>query len=249
MLTKALRFSALMLAAVLTAACSGLQKNPSLLEAEAFYNATRQNENVLRYAPDELQRAEQALQQAAVAETNGDMTSLAYVAQARTRTALAIADRKVAKIKLAELSKTKEAARLQARDMEVNLLRSELEALQAVDTDRGMVITLGDVLFSTGKADLQPGAMSTIERLALFMAEYPAKTVLIEGYTDDVGSENFNLGLSERRAASVRDALLAAGVSPLRISTIGYGEARPIASNSTPEGRQLNRRVEIVIQD
>ena len=249
MLTKALRFSALMLAAVLTAACSGLQKNPSLLEAEAFYNATRQNENVLRYAPDELQRAEQALQQAAVAETNGDMTSLAYVAQARTRTALAIADRKVAKIKLAELSKTKEAARLQARDMEVNLLRSELEALQAVDTDRGMVITLGDVLFSTGKADLQPGAMSTIERLALFMAEYPAKTVLIEGYTDDVGSENFNLGLSDRRAASVRNALLAAGVSPLRISTIGYGEARPIASNSTPEGRQLNRRVEIVIQD
>ena len=249
MLTKALRFSALMLAAVLTAACSGLQKNPSLLEAEAFYNATRQNENVLRYAPDELQRAEQALQQAAVAETNGDMTSLAYVAQARTRTALAIADRKVAKIKLAELSKTKEAARLQARDMEVNMLRSELEALQAVDTDRGMVITLGDVLFSTGKADLQPGAMSTIERLALFMAEYPAKTVLIEGYTDDVGSEIFNLGLSERRAASVRDALLAAGVSPLRISTIGYGEARPIASNSTPEGRQMNRRVEIVIQD
>ena len=249
MLTKALRFSALMLAAVLTAACSGLQKNPSLLEAEAFYNATKQNENVLRYAPDELQRAEQALQQAAVAETNGDMTSLAYVAQARTRTALAIADRKVAKIKLAELSKTKEAARLQARDMEVNLLRSELEALQAVDTDRGMVITLGDVLFSTGKADLQPGAMSTIERLALFMAEYPAKTVLIEGYTDDVGSENFNLGLSDRRAASVRNALLAAGVSPLRISTIGYGEARPIASNSTPEGRQMNRRVEIVIQD
>ena len=249
MLTKALRFSALMLAAVLTAACSGLQKNPSLLEAEAFYNATRQNENVLSYAPDELQRADQALQQAAVAETNGDMTSLAYVAQARTRTALAIADRKVAKIKLAELSKTKEAARLQARDMEVNLLRSELEALQAVDTDRGMVITLGDVLFSTGKADLQPGAMSTIERLALFMAEYPAKTVLIEGYTDDVGSENFNLGLSDRRAASVRNALLAAGVSPLRISTIGYGEARPIASNSTPEGRQMNRRVEIVIQD
>ena len=249
MLTKALRFSALILATVLTAACSGLQKNPSLLEAEAFYNATKQNENVLRYAPDELQRAEQALQQAAVAETNGDMTSLAYVAQARTRTALAIADRKVAKIKLAELSKTKEAARLQARDMEVNLLRSELEALQAVDTDRGMVITLGDVLFSTGKADLQPGAMSTIERLALFMAEYPAKTVLIEGYTDDVGSENFNLGLSDRRAASVRNALLAAGVSPLRISTIGYGEARPIASNSTPEGRQMNRRVEIVIQD
>ena len=132
--------------------------------------------------------------------------------------------------------------------MEVNQLRSELEALQAVNTERGMVITLGDVLFSTGKADLQPGAMSTIERLALFMEEYPAKTVLIEGYTDDVGSEAFNLGLSERRAASVKNALLAAGVSSLRISTVGYGEANPVASNLTPEGRQMNRRVEIVIQ-
>jgi len=249
MLTKAVRFSALVLATALATACSGLQKSQSMLEAEAFYNATRQNENVLRYAPDELQRAEQALQQAGQAETAGDMNSLAYVAQTRTRTALAIADRKAARIKLAELSKTKEAARLQARDMEVNLLRSELEALQAVNTSRGMVITLGDVLFSTGKADLQPGAMNTIERLALFMAEYPEKTVLIEGYTDDVGNEIYNLGLSERRAVSVKNALLAAGVSPLRVTTVGYGETRPIASNSTPEGRQRNRRVEIVIQD
>ena len=126
---------------------------------------------------------------------------MAYVGNARTRTALAIAERKAASIKLAELSKTKEAARLQARDMEVNLLRSELEALQAVNTDRGMVITLGDVLFATGKADLQPGAMRIIERLARFMTEYPAKTVLIEGYTDNVGSAPFNMVLSERRAA------------------------------------------------
>lgn len=248
MLTKAVRFSAVVLAAALATACSGLQKNQSLIEAEAFYDTTKQNDTVLRYAPDELQRAEQALQQAAQAETNGDMTSLAYIATTRTRTALAIAERKAARIKLAELSKTKEATRLEARDMEVNQLRSELEALQAVNTERGMVITLGDVLFSTGKADLQPGAMSTIERLALFMEEYPAKTVLIEGYTDDVGSEAFNLGLSERRAASVKNALLAAGVSPLRISTVGYGEANPVASNLTPEGRQMNRRVEIVIQ-
>ncbi|MCB1696266.1 MAG: OmpA family protein [Halioglobus sp.] len=176
------------------------------------------------------------------------MTSLAYVATTRTRTALAIAERKAAKIRLAELSKTKAAARLEARDMEVNLLRGELEALKAVDTERGMVITLGDVLFSTGKADLQPGAMSTIERLAMFMAEYPMKTVLIEGHTDDVGTEAFNLGLSERRAASVRNALLAAGVSPERINTVGYGEANPVASNSTAEGRLMNRRVEIVIR-
>ena len=93
------------------------------------------------------------------------------------------------------------------------------------------------------------GSGSAGATAAIASARNGAKTVLIEGYTDDVGSENFNLGLSDRRAASVRNALLAAGVSPLRISTIGYGEARPIASNSTPEGRQMNRRVEIVIQD
>jgi len=248
MLSTAIRFWVLIIVTVLATACSGIQKNQALTEAEAFYNTTSKNENVLRYAPAELQRAEQALQQASQAETSGDMTSLAYVATTRTRTALAIAERKAAKIRLAELSKTKAAARLEARDMEVNLLRGELEALKAVDTERGMVITLGDVLFSTGKADLQPGAMSTIERLAMFMAEYPMKTVLIEGHTDDVGTEAFNLGLSERRAASVRNALLAAGVSPERINTVGYGEANPVASNSTAEGRLMNRRVEIVIR-
>lgn len=248
MMTTAVRMAGLSIAAALLAACGGLQKNQSLIEAEAYYNATRENEDVLRYATDELQRAEQALQQAAQAETNGDMTSLAYIGKTRTRTALAIAERKAARAELAELSKTKQAARLQARDMEVSQLRSELAAMQAVSTDRGMVITLGDVLFSTGKADLQPGAMSTIQRLASFMAEYPDKTVIIEGYTDDVGTETFNLGLSERRASSVRNALVEMGVSPARVSTVGYGEANPVAPNATPEGRLMNRRVEIVIE-
>jgi len=244
MRTKAIRILLPVIAAVLVTACSGLQKSQALLDAEAFYNTTKQNENVLRYAPKELQRAEQTLQQAAQAQDEGDMNSLAYVGETRTKTALAIAERKVARNKLAELSKTKEAARLQARDMEVERLRREL---QAVSTDRGMVITLGDVLFSTGSAELQPGAMSTIERLAAFMIEYPTKTVVVEGYTDNVGTEIFNLGLSERRAASVQVALINAGVDPLRITTVGYGEAKPVASNGTAEGRQRNRRVEIVI--
>jgi OmpA-OmpF porin, OOP family len=250
------KFGALAIAAVLASACSGLQKNQALLDAEAYYDSVKQNEAVLRYAPQELQRAEQALNQAGMAESEDDMTSLAYVGLTRSQTALAIAQRKVAKAKLAELTKTKDAARLAARDVQIeraqadaDALRLELEALQAVSTDRGMVMTLGDVLFATGKADLQPGAMSTIDRLARFLEEYPNKTVLIEGYTDSVGTESFNQGLSERRAASVRSALIAADVSPGRISTIGYGKARPIASNDTAEGRLRNRRVEIVIND
>ena len=128
-------------------------------------------------------------------------------------------------------------------------LRRELLALQAVKTERGMVMTLGDVLFATGKAELQPGAATTIQRLANFLEEYPEKTVLIEGFTDSTGSADFNQGLSERRALSVRQALVNAGVSPERISTEGFGMSRPVADNATAEGRQRNRRVEIVIQD
>jgi len=248
------RFSALAVVVALVAACSGLQKNQALIDAEDFYATTKQNENVLRYAPNELQRAEEALNLAAVAESEQDMTSLAYVGLTRTQTALAIAERKVAKAKLAELSQTKDEARLAARDLQIesaqadaDALRLQLEALQAVSTDRGMVMTLGDVLFATGKADLQPGAMNTVDRLAVFLSEYPDKTVLIEGFTDNTGTDAFNQGLSERRAASVESALIQAGVSPGRISTIGYGKARPIADNGTAEGRLRNRRVEIVI--
>lgn len=248
------RFSALAVVVALVAACSGLQKNQALIDAEDFYATTKQNENVLRYAPNELQRAEEALNLAAVAESEQDMTSLAYVGLTRTQTALAIAERKVAKAKLAELSQTKDEARLAARDLQIesaqadaDALRLQLEALQAVSTDRGMVMTLGDVLFATGKADLQPGAMNTVDRLAVFLSEYPGKTVVIEGFTDNTGTDAFNQGLSERRAASVESALIQAGVSPGRISTIGYGKARPIADNGTAEGRLRNRRVEIVI--
>ena len=248
------RFSALAAVVALVAACSGLQKNQALIDAEDFYATTKQNENVLRYAPNELQRAEEALNLAAVAESEQDMTSLAYVGLTRTQTALAIAERKVARAKLAELSQTKDEARLAARDLQIesaqadaNALRLQLEALQAVSTDRGMVMTLGDVLFATGKADLQPGAMNTVDRLAVFLSEYPDKTVLIEGFTDNTGTDAFNQGLSERRAASVESALIQAGVSPGRISTVGYGKARPIADNGTAEGRLRNRRVEIVI--
>lgn len=248
------RFSALAAVVALVAACSGLQKNQALIDAEDFYATTKQNENVLRYAPNELQRAEEALNLAAVAESEQDMTSLAYVGLTRTQTALAIAERKVARAKLAELSQTKDEARLAARDLQIesaqadaNALRLQLEALQAVSTDRGMVMTLGDVLFATGKADLQPGAMNTVDRLAVFLSEYPDKTVLIEGFTDNTGTDAFNQGLSERRAAAVESALIQAGVSPGRISTVGYGKARPIADNGTAEGRLRNRRVEIVI--
>jgi len=128
-------------------------------------------------------------------------------------------------------------------------LQRELEDLEARDTDRGLVLTLGDVLFDTGAATLKPGAATTIDRLAQFMRDYPERAVRIEGHTDAIGSDDANLGLSERRAQAVREALLARGLDEARIATLGLGEARPIAGNDTPGGRQQNRRVEIVVSD
>jgi outer membrane protein OmpA-like peptidoglycan-associated protein len=128
-------------------------------------------------------------------------------------------------------------------------LERELEELEARNTDRGLVLTLGDVLFDTGQASLKPGAMTTVDRLAQFMSDYPERSVRIEGHTDDVGSDTTNQQLSERRAVAVRDALVARNIEAPRISTVGYGEARPIAGNDTPGGRQQNRRIEIVVSD
>jgi outer membrane protein OmpA-like peptidoglycan-associated protein len=137
-----------------------------------------------------------------------------------------------------------DAAQERASDLE-----RELEELEARNTDRGLVLTLGDVLFDTGEATLKAGAATTIDRLAQFMRDYPEHAVRIEGHTDSTGSDETNRSLSERRAQSVRDALLARGLAAERIATLGYGEAQPIAGNDTAAGRQQNRRVEIVVSD
>lgn len=126
-------------------------------------------------------------------------------------------------------------------------LMESLNDLQARQTERGVVLTLSDVLFDTGEAQLKPGAMSAIDRLAAFMREYPERSVRIEGHTDARGSEELNRDLSQRRAAAVQEALLANGISAGRVEAVGLGEAYPVASNETAAGMQENRRVEIVI--
>lgn len=128
-------------------------------------------------------------------------------------------------------------------------LESEIEALKAKKSERGIVLTLGDILFETGKAELMPGATRTIDQLAEFLRKHSGRNVLIEGHTDSVGGETYNLGLSQRRADSVKTTLITRGVLPDRIMTKGYGEQYPIAGNSTSAGRQQNRRVEIIILD
>lgn len=126
----------------------------------------------------------------------------------------------------------------------------QLKALNAKPTKRGLVITLGDVLFSSNKSQLKQGGMRNMQKLAEFLNEYPQHKVMIEGYADSIGNENLNQTLSERRANTVRSALVdVKGIDSVRVATSGYGEEYPVASNDTATGRQLNRRVEIIISD
>jgi len=126
-------------------------------------------------------------------------------------------------------------------------LQRQLEILQARPTDRGLVLTLGDTLFATGKAELKSGATVNLDRLTAFMNEYPKRTAAIEGFTDSMGSDEMNQSLSQRRADAVKGYLVGQGVSSARLSASGRGENSPVADNESAAGRQQNRRVEVVI--
>lgn len=158
--------------------------------------------------------------------------------QAQTASAEAEQSRRAAEAQLAAAQAAQENAAK---------LRQQLAELEAKQTDRGLVLTLGDVLFDTGRAELKPGAFRTVDRLATFMRDHPERSLEVEGYTDSVGGDALNLALSQRRANAVRAALVSRGVEGSRITTNGMGKASPVASNDTAEGRQRNRRVEIVI--
>jgi outer membrane protein OmpA-like peptidoglycan-associated protein len=141
-----------------------------------------------------------------------------------------------------------QAAALSAQQQAEELQR-QIDTLQAKVTDRGLVLTLGDVLFATAKADLSSGASGTLNKLVAFLNKYPDRTVDIQGYTDSVGSEDYNLGLSQRRADSVRSYLVGQGIGSGRLVASGKGMSSPVAGNDTSSGRQQNRRVEVIINN
>lgn len=128
-------------------------------------------------------------------------------------------------------------------------LEKELADLHAKKTDRGMVFTLGDVLFATGKADLKAGAMANFDRLADALKKQEDRHITIEGHTDNVGSDELNMALSQRRAEAVKNYLVNRGVAAERITATGKGEGFPVTSNNTAAGRQKNRRVEVIIEN
>jgi len=189
-----------------------------------------------RHAEAGEARAAEAHSRQEIARANDERNQI--VMQARNRDA-------------ANAQAAAEAAKNQAAAAQAQLAsaQQQLAELQAKQTDRGMVVTLGDVLFDTGKATLKPGAMESINRLATYLSQNPNTKVLVEGHTDSVGSDDYNIGLSERRARAVATELESRGIPDSQIQTLGRGKDMPVANNSTPEGRQQNRRVEIVFSD
>lgn len=143
------------------------------------------------------------------------------------------------------------ASRMQAEDAQARnqQLEAQLTELNAKKTDRGLVITIADVLFDTNEAVLKAGGARSVAKLAEFLQQYPQRNALVEGYTDSTGSESSNQALSSRRADAVRMALLGSGISGSRVATQGYGEAYPVAGNDSSGGRQMNRRVEVILSD
>jgi len=126
-------------------------------------------------------------------------------------------------------------------------MRKELSDLKIRKSECGILFRMPDALFDTGKSNLPPEAIRTVDRLVEFIGNHSNRNVLIEGHTDSIGGDELNLTLSQKRADAVKERLVAKGVAEERITTKGYGKKYPLASNETPAGRQRNRRAELII--
>jgi len=164
-------------------------------------------------------------------------------AEARARDAEAKA--REAEQARAQAEQARQAA--EAEQAKTAALAKELADLKAQQTNRGLVLTVGDVLFATGRAEVAAGGMRSIDKLAEWLKKNPTRNLLIEGHTDNTGSEDLNMKLSQQRAEAVRDQLVSRGVGADRITTKGYGPKYPVVANDSASGRQQNRRVEVVV--
>lgn len=259
-------------ASVLLAACAVAPLKPDgAAEARNKLTQLQSDPNLTNRVPLAIKEADAAVRAAEQPQTDKELGAhLVYIADRKVEIARAQADTSLAEDQRAALSAQREKARLDARTHEADVaegkvgaaqraaanseqqnaeLQRQIDELHAKPTDRGLVVTLGDVLFATGKADVMSGAAGNLNRLTAFLNRYPDRTVAIEGYTDNVGSEQYNQGLSERRADSVKSYLAGQGIGLLRLSASGKGESDPVADNSSATGRQQNRRVEVVISN
>lgn len=267
-------FSGLVVLVWMTGCAGTPDKNPLLKKAESSFANAEKDSMVVTKAPVALKEAEEELEKSRTLWEDGGEKELiehhAYIAKQKVAIARETAQLNAAQDEVERAEAERQRVLLKARRVEAEQaeqraeeamkrvreerekseeLNRRLKQLEARPTDRGMVLTLGDVLFEFDKATLKSGGVRVVERLAVFLEKYRDREISIEGYTDSVGSEEYNRELSLRRAASVRDALLQRGIARNRITIRGYGEQFPVAGNDTEAGRQQNRRVEIVISE
>ncbi len=168
-------------------------------------------------------------------------------AQAAAKSAEAEAARKRAEESAAAAERAREQAEAEKKALRERLLNQFNAALPTRDTERGLVVNLGDVLFDSGKAVIRPPAREKLALLAGICMAYPGLKLEAEGHTDNVGSDEFNMKLSEQRAFAVRGFLLEQGLDAERVMARGFGRSNPVADNTTAQGRQQNRRVEVIV--
>lgn len=256
-------------AAIGLSACAS-QPNSNLQQAEAQYAQLQSDPRASQMAALETEDAGQALGKASQAYESGDkgrVDQLSYVAKRRIelaeqtialRSAEKELEQSAAKRAQAQLASREQQLKsskqqlqsseqqLASREEQIRKLQSELEAKQ---TARGTLVTLGDVLFDVDKSELKPSGVRDVQKLASFLNDNPERQLVVEGYTDSTGADSYNQQLSQRRAESVQRALIRAGVDPRRVQVVGYGEQYPVASNGSASGRAQNRRVEVTISN
>jgi len=254
------------IAAILSACSAAPPRNESLETARAMVPQVEQSPRAGVAAMD-ISNARKSLEAAnRLAEAKGKQADIEYEAN-NAVTSAQIANEKIltaqANEQIANGTAQRQAVLLQAREREsqrsadqasasaqrVDSLEAQLADLKVQKTERGLVLTLGDVLFDTGQATLKSSSYGTLDRLATALREKSARKVLIEGHTDNVGSDESNQGLSERRAQSVQSALMQRDVARSQVTALGKGENFPIASNDSADGRQSNRRVELIFTE
>jgi OmpA-OmpF porin, OOP family len=256
----------LAVAAVLSACSAAPPRNESLETARTMVPAVEQSARAGVAATD-IANARTALDAAnRLAVAKAKRSDIEFEAQNAVLSAQ-IANEKIltaqANDEIADGTARRQAVLLEARDrdsqrsaqqadaaqLRADSLEAQLADLKMKKTERGLVLTLGDVLFDTNQSTLKASAHGTLDRLAMALRENSGRKVLIEGHTDNVGSDETNQRLSERRAQSVQSALTDRGVAREQIAAVGKGESSPVASNDNADGRQSNRRVELIFTE
>ena len=214
-------------------------------DVEAMNKALERSRQELSLASSEAERARITAEIQAKEALLAKAQAAAKDREAEEARAMAAASAKDAE--RARMLATASAVDAEGSKAELAQLLKELSKMQGQLTERGIVLTVGDVLFATGKANLNASAQGSMNKIALFLQKNPNRNLLVEGHTDSVGSDEFNQVLSEQRAASVKSSLMGHDIASERIVAIGYGKRFPVTSNEPESGRQQNRRVEVVI--